>query len=61
MVVVTCGWSEGLIVTFVLLDTQASVAKLDARPTGDQEVVLPFADSRRAVDSVWRKNVHNIG
>ena len=57
----------------------ASVAQLDARPTGDQEVAgstpadgdwswnifyghsLPSADSRRAVVSFWRKNVHNTG
>ena len=54
----------------------ASVAQFDARPTGDQEVVgsatffygdffyghsLPSADSRRAVVSFWRKNVHNTG
>ena len=59
----------------------ASVAQLDARPTGDQEVedsnpagsatlfrgdltmkyFLPPADSRRAVISFWRKNVHNTG
>ena len=63
----------------------ASVAHLDARPTGDQEVAgstpaklatffrgawswnifyghsLPSADSRRAVVSFWRKNVHNTG
>ena len=61
----------------------ASVAQLDARPTGDQKVAgstpagsatffrgdwlwnifygqsLRFADSRRAVVSFWRKNVHN--
>ena len=63
----------------------ASVAQLDARPTGDQEVAgstplrlatffleidheiffygysLPSSDSRRAVVSFWRKNVHNTG
>ena len=63
----------------------ASVAQLDAHPTGDQEVAgstparlatffrwdwsgnifyghsLPSADSRRAVVSFWRKNVHNTG
>ena len=63
----------------------ASVAQLDARPTGDQEVAgstpaevgnilcgdwswnifyghsLPSADSRRAVVSFWRKNVHKTG
>ena len=63
----------------------ASVAQLDAPPTGDQEVAgltlqgratffrgdwswntfyghsLLFVDSRRAVDSFWRKNVHNTG
>ena len=62
-----------------------SVAQLDARPTGDQEIAgsiprrvgnilcgnlimkyfyghsLPSADSRRAVGSFWRKNVHNTG
>ena len=61
----------------------SSVAQLDARLTGDQEVAgstpagsatffrgdwikeyfhghsLPSADSRRAVVSFWRKNVHN--
>ena len=63
----------------------ASVAQLDARPNGDQEIAgstpavvgnilswrlimkyflrsfSPFADSRRAVVSFWRKNVHNTG
>ena len=63
----------------------ASVAQLDARQTGDQEVAssiiagsatffrwdwslkffyghsLPSADSRRAIVSFWRKNVHNTG
>ena len=71
---------------FVQMVTQlASVAQLDARPTGDQEVAgsapaevgnilswrlimkyflqsfSPSADSRRAVVSFWRKNVHNTG
>ena len=64
----------------------ASVAQLEARPTGDQAVAsstppgrqhsfveidheinifhghsLPSADSRKAVVSFWRKNVHNTG
>ena len=54
----------------------ASVAQLDARPTGDQEVAglapagsatffrghsLPSAVSRRAVVSFRRKNVHDTG
>ena len=62
----------------------ASVAQLDARPTGDQEaagrprrgrrhsfmeidheifstVILPSADSGRAVVSFWRNNVHDTG
>ena len=60
------------------------MARLDARPTGDQEVAgavpaesatfiheidhkifyghsLPCADSRKAVVSFRRKNVHNTG
>ena len=56
---------------------QASVAQLDARLTGEQEVAgsfpadwswntsyghsLPSANSRRAVVSFWRKNVHSTG
>ena len=58
----------------------ASVAQLDAFPTGDQEVAgstpsfveiwswnifyghsLPSADSRRAVVSFWRRNMHQSG
>ena len=44
----------------------ASVAQLDARLTGDQEVdheifSLPSADSRLAAINFWRKNVYNTG
>ena len=63
----------------------ASVAQLDVRPTGDQEIAgfttagfatfsggdlnmkyflwpfSPSADSKYAVDSFWRKNVHSTG
>ena len=50
------------------------MAQSDARPTGDQEAAgsipvqsatfyghsLPSFESRRAVVSFWRKNVHNV-
>ena len=51
----------------LLIVTTASVAYLDARSTGDQEVTgstplgRQHSYSRRAVVSFWRKNVHNTG
>ena len=77
--------SEEYVVWQNFMPMRASVAQLDARPSGDQEVAgssptevgnffrgdwswnifyghsLPSADSRRAVVSFWRKNVHNTG
>ena len=65
--------------------SQASVAQLNTRPNGDEEIAgltparsaklfygdwswnifydysVPSADSRRAVVSFWKKNVHNTG
>ena len=55
-----------MVCKFFIQRVLASVAQLDARPTGDQEATgltpAKVGDIlSRAVVSFWRKNVHNSG